>query len=148
MLTQAKPQDEPTLERLIETAFVKYFQVLGLDWPGPYPWLPEAIAPGRVLWIDGAKGYAFIDRDDDALKIDQITIDPAHQRRGTGRRAMEAVEELAVTAGFARITLFTAQLHTRLVAFYSSLGYRIFDVPPPESNKDNIPRIHIMKPLN
>lgn len=148
MLTQAKPEDEAALERLIESAFMEYVQALGSDWPGPYPWLPEAIAQGRVLWIDGAKGCAVIDRDGDALKIDQIAIDPAQQGRGTGRRAIEALEDLGRRAGFARITLFTAQVHTQLVAFYSSLGYRVFDVRPPTSSKDDIPRIHMSKLLN
>ncbi len=148
MLTQAKAEDESSLERLLETAFVDYAQALGREWSGPYPWLPEAIAQGRVLWVDGAKGCAVIDRDGDALKIDQIAIDPAHQGRGTGRRAMEALEELAIRAGFAQITLFTAQVHTNLVAFYSSLGYRVTDIRPPESGKDDIPRIHMSKLLN
>lgn len=148
MLTQAKAEDEASLERLIETAFVDYAQALGREWPGPYPSLPEAIAQGRVLWIDGAKGCAVIDRDGDALKIDQIAIDSAHQGCGTGRRAMEALEELAIRAGFARITLLTAQVHTNLVAFYSSLGYRVTDIRPPERGKDDIPRIYMSKILN
>lgn len=147
MLTQAKAEDGAALERLIETAFVDYVQALGRDWPGPYPWLPEAIAQGRVLWIDGTKGCAVIDRDGDALKVDQIAIAPACQGRGTGRRAMEALEDLGRRAGFARITLFTAQVHTHLVAFYSSLGYRVTDVRAPESGKDDIPRIHMTKLL-
>ena len=145
MLTQAKPEDEAALEQLIEAAFVECVQVLGRDWPGPYPWLAEAIAQGRVLWIDGAKGCAVIDRDGEAVKIDQIAIDPAHQGRGTGRRAMEALENLAIRAGFARVTLITAQPHTYLVAFYSSLGYRVTDIRPPVSGKDDIPRIHMTK---
>ncbi|MEL6588193.1 MAG: GNAT family N-acetyltransferase [Pseudomonadota bacterium] len=148
MLTQAKAADEAALERLIEAAFVDYVQALGRDWPGPYPWLPDAIGQGRVLWIDGTKGCAVIDRDGDTLKIDQIAIDPAHQGRGTGRQAMAALEDLGRRAGFARITLFTAQVHTRLVAFYSSLGYRVTDLRPPTSGKDDIPRIHMTKSLS
>lgn len=147
MLTQAAAEDEAALERLIEAAFVDYVLALGREWPGPYPWLPEAIAQGRVLWIDGAKGCAVIDRDGDALKIDQIAIDPALQGRGTGRRAMGALEDLGQRAGFVPITLLTAQVHTDLVAFYSSLGYRVTDLRPPTSGKDDIPRIHMSKPL-
>ena len=148
MLTQAKAGDEAALARLIESAFVKYVQALGRDWPGPYPWLPQAIGEGRVLWIDGTKGCAVIDRDGDAFKIDQIAIDPAHQGRGTGRRAMTALEELATRAGFSRITLHTAQVHTNLVAFYSSLGYRVTDLRPPATGKDDVLRIHMTKILN
>lgn len=110
--------------------------------------MAEAIAQGRVLWIDGAKGCAVIDRDGDAFKIDQIAIDPAHQGRGTGRRAMEALEKLAIRAGFVQITLYTAQVHTDLVAFYSSLGYQVTDIRPPATGKDDIPRIHMTKLLN
>jgi len=148
MLTQARPEEEAALAQLIETAFVTYVQALGRDWPGPYPWLLDAIEEGRVLWIDGTKGCAVIDRDGDALKIDQIAMDPAHQGRGTGRRAMMALEDLALKAGFARITLYTAQVHTNLVAFYSSLDYRVTDIRPPQSGKDDVPRIHMTKLLN
>ncbi len=147
MLTQARAEDEAALEWLMEAAFVDYVQALGRDKPGPYPWLPEAIEQGRVLWIDGSKGCAVIGREGDALMIDQIAIDPAHQGRGTGRLAMEALEDLAVRAGFAQIKLLTAQVQTHLVAFYSSLGYRVTDLRLPEGDSDTIPRIHMTKPL-
>lgn len=72
----------------------------------------------------------------------------AFRRSLPGGCAMEALEELAIRTGFARITLFTAQVHTNLVAFYSSLGYRVTDLRPPESGKDDIPRIYMSKFLN
>lgn len=147
MLTPAKPEDAAALNRLIEVAFVPYVQVLGREWPGPYPWLPDAIAAGRVLWVEDRAGCVVINRDDDSLVIEQIAIDPDHQGRGTGRRAMDALEALARKVGFKEMTLYTAQLHTDLVAFYSSLGFRVTDIRPPASGKDDVPRIHMTKPL-
>ena len=61
---------------------------------------------------------------------------------------MEALEKLAIRAGFVQITLYTAQVHTDLVAFYSSLGYQVTDIRPPATGKDDIPRIHMTKLLN
>lgn len=147
MLTQAKAEDEAALERLIETAFVEYVQAFGRDCPGPYPWLADAIREGRVLWIDGTKGCAVINKDGNELKIDQFAIDPAHQGHGTGRRAMAALENLAIRAGFARITLYTAQVHTHLVAFYSSLGYRVTDIRLSVTGNDDVQRVHMTKTL-
>ncbi len=144
---QSKPEDQAALERLIETAFVGDERAIGHNAPSPCPLLPAAIAQGRVLWIDGTKGCAVIDRDGDALKIERIAIDPAHQRQGLGRRAMQALEELALKTGFAQVTLSTTQVRTGLVAFFSSLGYRVTDVRPCQNGNDPIPRIHMHKPL-
>lgn len=148
MLTQAKAEDVAPLERLIEAAFVPYGRGLGRTWPLPYPWLPEAIAAGRVLWIDQPKGCAVIDREADTLKLEQIAIDPAHQGQGIGSRAMGALEDLARRAGFSGIALYTAQIYPHLVGFYSLHGYRVVDIRPPESGKDHIPRVHMFKPLS
>ncbi|MEL6450613.1 MAG: GNAT family N-acetyltransferase [Pseudomonadota bacterium] len=147
MLTQAAPGDEAALERLMHAAFAPYVQALGRDSPGPYPWLADAIAARRVLWVDGTKGCIVIDRADSQLRIEQIAIDPAEQGQGTGRRAMQALEALARKIGFDSIGLITAQPHTRLVAFYSGLGFEVTDIRPVASGKDDMPRIHMTKSL-
>ena len=147
MLTKAKPQDEAALTTLIETAFAEYVRALGRDWPGPYPWLGQAIADSRVDWIGTRQGAVVRSWTDTTVQIDQICICPTQHGHGLGQRAMAAIEAEARAAGLKEITLYTAQPHTRLVAFYAAQGFRVTAVGPPPSGNDTIPRIFMAKPL-
>ena len=132
---------------VIEASFVDYVQALGRDWPGPYPWMADALAMGRVHWIGAQQGAVVHELDLPWFKIDSIGILPRAQGKGLGRNAMAALETLAAAKGAQAIALFTAQPQTHLVSFYSRLGYRVTEIRPPASGKDDIPRIHMTKPL-
>ncbi|MGA7108422.1 MAG: GNAT family N-acetyltransferase [Terracidiphilus sp.] len=57
--------------------------------------------------------------------IGPITIDPAVQNRGTGRRLMQAVLDRAQEGGAAGIRLVQAAFHNRSLSLYTSLGFDI-----------------------
>jgi predicted GNAT family N-acyltransferase len=58
----------------------------------------------------------------DRLKLRQMVVSPAAQRRGIGRKLVEAAEAIAQARG-----VRTIELHSRAYAcdFYAKLGYRI-----------------------
>ncbi len=62
--------------------------------------------------------------------IGPITIDPAAQNLGVGRKLMHAVMQRAKERGFAGIRLVQAAFHNRSLSLYSNLG---FDVREPLS---------------
>lgn len=82
-----------------------------------------AVLNGRVigsnfLWEDAVAG------------VGPITIDPAVQNRGIGRRLMQAVIERARSRGVASVRLVQAAYHSRSLSLYTRLG---FDVREPLS---------------
>jgi GNAT superfamily N-acetyltransferase len=55
--------------------------------------------------------------------IGPITVDPAAQNGGAGRRLMDAVLHRADTRGFASVRLVQAAYHSRSLSLYTRLGF-------------------------
>lgn len=62
----------------------------------------------------------------DHLLIENLAVLPAFQGQGLGRKLMAHVENLAATRGFAEVRLYTNKLFAENIAFYATLGYRVF----------------------
>jgi GNAT superfamily N-acetyltransferase len=62
--------------------------------------------------------------------VGPVTIDPAAQNLGVGRKLMQAVMDHAKERGFAGVRLVQAAFHNRSLSLYSNLG---FDVREPLS---------------
>ena len=56
--------------------------------------------------------------------IHYLAVDPAYQRRGLGRRIMEAVEKKILGMGCPKINLQVRVDNAAVVAFYESIGYQ------------------------
>jgi predicted N-acetyltransferase YhbS len=83
--------------------------------PGVYGVVAED--NGRVI------GSNFMDVRSTIAGIGPITIDPAVQNRGTGRRLMQAVMTKAAERGDAGIRLVQAAYHNRSLCLYTRLGF-------------------------
>lgn len=80
-------------------------------------WGVVAEAAGRVV------GSNFLWEDDDVCGVGPITIDPAAQDRGLGRRLMEAVIAEAHGRGIEAVRLVQAAYHGRTLSLYAKLGF-------------------------
>jgi predicted N-acetyltransferase YhbS len=90
-------------------------------------WIPHPSVWGVVAEVDGrVVGSNFIDERDPIRGVGPITVDPAGQDSGVGRRLMEAVLERG--EGAAGIRLLQDGFHMRSLSLYASLG---FDVKEP-----------------
>ncbi len=90
-------------------------------------WVPHPAIWGVVAEIDGRiVGSNFLDERDPIPGVGPITIDPAGQNAGVGRRLMEAVLERGKEAP--SIRLLQDGFHMRSLSLYTSLG---FDVTAP-----------------
>jgi GNAT superfamily N-acetyltransferase len=105
-------RDFPTLEAALQltTGFIAH----------PSIWGVVAEIDGRIA------GSNFLDERGPIRGVGPITVDPAAQGRGVGRRLMEAVIDRG--AGAAGIRLLQDAFNTRSLALYASLG---FDVAEP-----------------
>jgi len=76
-----------------------------------------AEAAGRVV------GSNFLWEDGDVAGIGPITIDPATQNAGVGRKLMRAVIERAHSRGIRSVRLVQAAYHNRSMSLYTKLGF-------------------------
>ena len=90
--------------------------------PGFYCVVAES--EGRII------GSNCLDERSTIAGIGPITIDPAVQNHGAGRKLMQAVMDRAEAEGKAGMRLVQASFHNRSLALYTSLG---FDVREPLS---------------
>jgi GNAT superfamily N-acetyltransferase len=90
-------------------------------------WIPHPQVWGVVAELDGrVVGSNFLDERDPIRGVGPITVDPAGQNAGVGRRLMSAVLERGRDAR--GIRLVQDGFHMRSLSLYTSLG---FDVTAP-----------------
>jgi len=99
-------------------------------------WIAHPSVWGVVAEVDGrVVGSNFLDERDPIRGVGPITIDPAGQNAGVGRRLMEAVIERGKDAP--GIRLLQDSFHMRSLCLYESLG---FDVKEPVAVTRGEPR--------
>jgi L-amino acid N-acyltransferase YncA len=143
----ATPADAPTCGRICYDAFSTINA--RHNFPCDFPNVDVAIgiitmmfsAPGFhavVAEIDGRiVGSNVLDERSIIMGIGPITVDPATQNAGVGRKLMQAVIDHARAQRAAGIRLVQAAFHNRSLSLYTSLG---FDIREPLSCVQGTPR--------
>ncbi|WP_097868593.1 GNAT family N-acetyltransferase [Streptomyces sp. rh34] len=136
-IRSARRSDLPLLQD-IERAAGEPFRALGMafvadDDPPPLDLLESYRLAGRC-WVasdplsatgDRPLGYVLADPVDDALHIEQVSVDPAAARRGIGRGLIAHLADLAVPRGMAALTLTTFTEVPWNAPYYARIGFRI-----------------------
>jgi GNAT superfamily N-acetyltransferase len=78
----------------------------------------------RVVGFIGVQRSVLYETDEDLLRVCAISVMPAYQQSGVGRRLMEAAEAWARACGCTKVTLTSGnqRVHTAH-PFYRKLGY-------------------------
>jgi len=85
-----------------------------------------------LVWVaadanDVAVGFAAASEIEDAIYLNEISVHPAHGRRGIGRSLIETLCDWAEANGYPAVTLLTFQDVPWNAPFYSRLGFRPVD---------------------
>lgn len=91
-----------------------------LGHPGFYSVVAEI--DGRIV------GSNFLDERSAVAGVGPITVDPAVQNSGVGRRLMLDVMDRATAKGFPGLRLLQAAYHGRSLSLYAKLGFEVRDV--------------------
>ena len=132
-LRPAEPSDTETLARICFEAFgdIHDYHRFQRDFPSleaalglMSAWVPHPDVWGVVAEVDGeVVGSNFLDERDPIRGVGPITIAPAGQNKGVGRRLMEAVIERGKDAN--GIRLVQDGFHMRSLSLYASLGFDV-----------------------
>lgn len=124
--TATEPEADIVRE-LVHRAYRQYVTLLGRP---PLPMTADylALIEEGVVWVltqDSAivGVLVLLDRPDHLL-LENVAVDPAHQRNGYGKVLLAFAEREARERGHDQIRLYTNELMTGNIALYRSLGYR------------------------
>lgn len=138
LIRRATPQDASACGRICYDAFAAINAAH--NFPCDFPNAEHAVglitsmflAPGFYCIVaeSGGKllGSNCLDERSNIYGIGPVTIDPATQNRGVGRKLMEAIFDRCRERGAAGVRLVQAGFHNRSLSLYTSLG---FDVREP-----------------
>jgi ribosomal protein S18 acetylase RimI-like enzyme len=68
-------------------------------------------------------GYVAVEQSDDAVRIEQLCVHPAHEAEGIGGQLLEWAEGYAISAGAARLEVVVEADNERAVSFYRRRGF-------------------------
>ena len=94
-------------------------RILGMMFSHPGFFCVVAEQNGKIV------GSNCMDERDAIAGVGPITIDPAAQNAGAGRRLMQAVMNRAAERKFAGVRLVQAAFHARSMSLYAKLGFDI-----------------------
>ena len=77
-----------------------------------------------VAEIEGAlAGYVALEREGDAVCIDQLFVSPEHEAEGVGRQLLEWAEGYAIAEHAVKLQVVVEAENHRALDFYSSRGF-------------------------
>jgi ribosomal protein S18 acetylase RimI-like enzyme len=68
-------------------------------------------------------GYVALEESEQAVRIEQICVHPAHEAEGVGGQLIEWAEGWAIALGAARLEIVVEPENERAVSFYRSRGF-------------------------
>jgi ribosomal protein S18 acetylase RimI-like enzyme len=123
----AQPRDLAAAAVLVERAYSVYIPRIGRR-PAPMDDdFSEQIRSGQMFVGEAESGevlglIVLVDGGDHLL-VENVAVDPDHQRRGFGRALLSFAERRAESAGLPELRLYTNVAMTENVLFYPKLGY-------------------------
>ncbi|MFI5894410.1 GNAT family N-acetyltransferase [Actinoplanes sp. NPDC051513] len=128
MIRAAREADVEAM-RAIEVAADRMFRDIGMDF-GPAGEPPTAetllayVRDGRAWVAEGSVAYLVADLVDGNVHVEQVSVDPAHGRRGLGAALIEHVAAWARERGSPALTLTTFAEVAWNAPYYERLGFR------------------------
>jgi ribosomal protein S18 acetylase RimI-like enzyme len=71
----------------------------------------------------GPAGYVAVERTDDAMRIEQLLVNPLHAGEGVGRQLLEYAEGYAISVGAVRLQVIAEGNNQRALDLYRRLGF-------------------------
>ena len=77
-----------------------------------------------VAELEGrAAGYVAVEREGDAIRIEQLFVSPGHEGEGVGRQLLDYAEGFAISEGARVLEVVAEEDNLRAVTFYRGRGF-------------------------
>jgi ribosomal protein S18 acetylase RimI-like enzyme len=127
-LRRATPADAAAIRDVTRAAYARWVTLIGREpMPMRVDYAAAVLAHRFDLLVRGLAVLALIETDlrDDHLWIENIAVDPGHQRQGLGRRLLAHADALAREAGRGELRLLTNGAFASNIALYEASGYGV-----------------------
>ena len=71
----------------------------------------------------GPAGYVALERDEDAVRVEQLLVSPEHTEEGIGHQLLEWAEGYAISLGVRSLEIVVEVDNRRAVDFYRRFGF-------------------------
>jgi ribosomal protein S18 acetylase RimI-like enzyme len=152
LIRLATRADQEGAEEVTRAAYEPWVEVVG-GRPGPMDAdfasligerkVHVAVADGTSGRHPSVAGVLVQAIEESALLIENVAVQPAHQRRGLGLALITFAEETARASGLAAVRLYTHERMATNIAWYEQLGYVISGTEPIESGQ----LVHLSKSI-
>lgn len=131
-IRKADPNDIDALVRLINAAFVvEQIAIKGERVDAEK--VREYLNRGRFLLLEDERsllGCVFVEERGNRGYVGLLSVEPALQMRGLGRRLMDAAEQHLADSGYVAVDLRIISARPELLRFYGKLGYAETGISP------------------
>ncbi|KAI0554699.1 acyl-CoA N-acyltransferase [Xylaria curta] len=142
----ANCSDLAAIQDVVKEAYTPYVNCIGRE-PGPMLDDYEALINDHrvtVIEVDGVvRGILVLILENDVMLLDNVAVASSAQGLGLGRFLIAHAEQCAKAAGCHLIRLYTNEIMTRNIDYYTRLGY----VETHRAEEKGLKRVHMAKSL-
>jgi ribosomal protein S18 acetylase RimI-like enzyme len=146
-IRRAASEEVPAISAIVEAAYSPFVSRIGRA-PAPVGADYRGLVAAGDVWVgesDGQLvGVLVLRPADDVLELENVAVDPAHQRRGFGRSLIAFAEQHARDLGLTAVTLYTNEAMVENLRLYPRLGF----VETGRRVEDGFRRVYFRKDLD
>ena len=123
---EAKLEDHKIIITIAQKAYEKYVERMGKE---PAPMRPVIQKEDVVFVCEDNKqviAFAILVKINDQIILDNIAVDPPHQKKGIGNNFIKFIEEYLMEQKVNKYQLYTNEMMFENIDWYQKIGFKIF----------------------
>ena len=123
---RAVAEDHEIIIAIALKAYEKYIERMGKE---PAPMRPVIQKEDVVFICEDNKqiiAFAILVKINDQIILDNIAVDPSHQKKGIGNNFIKFIEQYLIKKKFDKYQLYTNEKMFENIKWYQKIGFKIF----------------------
>jgi ribosomal protein S18 acetylase RimI-like enzyme len=123
---RAVAEDHEIIIAIAQKAYEKYVERMGKE---PAPMRPVIQKEDVVFICEDNKqiiAFAILVKINDQIILDNIAVDPSHQKKGIGNNFIKFIEQYLIKKKFDKYQLYTNEKMFENIKWYQKIGFKIF----------------------